>query len=301
MHSLLDELRALVRLALPIAAVQLGLMAMNTVDVMMVGRLSEEALAAVTLGNLWVWGLTIFCMGVVMAADPLISQAMGAGDSAGVTRTVQRGLCIAVLLFVPSALLVLPVDRVLAFFQQPPEVIPDATAYARISIPSILPVLIFTLFRQVLQASGITGPLVLTILLTNGINFGLNWLLIFGNWGFPALGVVGSAWATVVSRWATVLLLGMIAWRHLGQHLWPLRPATWRAKPLLAMVSLGLPIGFQFLLEIGAFAATGLLMGYLGTRQVAGHQVALNLAALTFMVPMGISIAASVRVGRAVV
>ena len=135
----LNELRALIALSMPIITVQVGLMAMNTVDVMMVGRLSEGALAAVTLGNLWVWAATVFCMGVVMAADPLISQAMGAGDSAGVSRAVQGGLCIAVLLSLPGALLVLPVGHVLTLAQQPASVIPDATAYAHTSIPGILP------------------------------------------------------------------------------------------------------------------------------------------------------------------
>ncbi len=299
MHHL-DELRTLIRLATPIVTVQLGLMAMNTVDVMMVGRLSEEALAAATLGNIWVWGLIVFCMGVVMAADPLISQAMGAGDERAVTSTVQRGLCITVLLSVPCALLVLPIESALTFLQQPAAAIPGATAYAHVSILSILPFLLFTLFRQALQADGILRPLVLTILLANGINVLLNWLLIFGNWGCPALGIAGSAWATVASRWFTVLLLPLLAWRHLGRHLWPLRPSLMKLRPILAMLRLGLPIGTQFILEMGAFAATGFLMGYLGTREVAGHQVALNLAALTFMAPVGLSIAASVRVGRAV-
>ncbi|GJG85401.1 hypothetical protein tb265_05820 [Gemmatimonadetes bacterium T265] len=295
-----SELRAMLRLALPVTAVQVGLMLMGVVDTMMVGHLSPAALAAAALGSLYFYNVTAFGQGVLFALDPLVAQAVGAGDAPAAARAVQRGVVLAVLLSAPLALALLPAAGVLAAFGQPPEVVPTAAAFVRAQVAGVLPFLGFVVLRQTLQAHGHTRAIVAAIVVGNVANAALNWVLIYGRLGAPALGAVGSAWASTASRWLMVGALYAAARGELRPVLRPWRPGAWRAAALAPALRLGLPLGVQQALEYGAFGAVGLLMGRLGTVPMAGHQATLNLASLTFMVPLGISAAAAVRVGRAV-
>ncbi len=284
------ELGAMMRLALPIVAVQLGQMLMGVVDTIMVGHVSAETIAAVALGNLYFFGAAIFGMGALMALDPVVAQAVGAGDPVAVARGVQRGLVMALGLSIVATALLLPARPVLALLHQPAGVADVAATYARVEIAGIVPFYLFGALRQSLQAVKRIAPIVGAMIAGNVTNLGLNYLWIYGRLGFPAAGAVGSAWATVVSRWVMLGLLLVVAWRSLRPQLLPLR----------RMVSLGAPIGVQYELEYGVFAVVGIMMGWMGTAQLAGHQVALNLASLAFMVPLGVSAAAAVLVGHAV-
>ena len=295
-----NELRAMLDLALPVVTIQVGIMSMGVVDTVMVGHLSPQALAAVALGNLYFFVPAVFGMGTLMVLDPVVAQAFGAGDAPSVARGIQRGVLLAFVLSIPSALLLLAAGPVLAVLRQPADVVPLAAQYSVRMAPSVLPFFLFIVFRQSLQALGHTRAIVVTIIVANLVNALLNWVLIFGHLGLPAMGVAGSAWATTISRWLLCLSLPAIAWRPLRPHLRPIRPEIREFAPLSRMLRLGTPIGAQFVLEFGAFALVALMMGWLGTRQMAGHQVAINLASLTFMVPLGLADAASVLVGRAV-
>ncbi len=290
----------LVRLALPIVIVQVGLMAMGVVDSIMVGRISAAALAGVALGNGYFYACAIFGLGTLLALDPIVAQAVGARDHAAITRAVQRGLILSAALTVPITLLLITVRPALVLLGQPADVIPIASGYVWREIPGVLPFLAFTVLRQTLQALGRMRAIVLAIVLANLLNVVLNWALIYGHWGAPALGALGSAWSTTISRFGMTAGLGALAWRRLRPHLAPLRPDTLAPAPLARMVALGAPIGAQMQLEFGVFGAIGLLMGRMGTVPVAAHQIALNLASLTFMVPLGVSAAGAVLVGRAV-
>ncbi len=294
------DLRATVRLALPVVLIQVGMMAMGVVDTIMVGHYSVEALAAVALGNLYFFGLGIFAMGTLMVLDPVVAQAVGARDQPAVARGIQRGVLLAAVLSVPAALLLLVAGPFLTLARQPAEVVPQAAAYAGRLAPGMLPFFVFIVFRQSLQAMRLTGPILLSILVANLANAGLNWSLIFGHLGAPEMGVVGSAWATTISRWLLAGLLVALVWRRVVPYLWPVRREVWQPLPLWRMLRLGVPIGCQFVLEFGAFALVALMMGWIGTLEMAGHQVAINLASLTFMVPLGTGDAASVLVGQAV-
>ena len=294
------ELRAMVQLALPIVAVQLGQMLMGVVDTIMVGHVSAEAIAAVALGNLYFFGAAIFGMGALMALDPVVAQAVGAGDTVAVARGVQRGLVLAFGLSVVASALLLPARPVLALLHQPPGVAAVAATYARVEIAGIVPFYLFGALRQSLQAVKRIAPIVGAMIAGNLTNVGLNYLWIYGRLGFPAAGAVGSAWATVVSRWVMLALLLAVAWRSLRPQLVPLRREALAWDPLRRMIALGAPIGVQYELEYGVFAVVGIMMGWLGTAQLAGHQLALNLASLAFMVPLGVSAAAAVLVGHAV-
>ncbi len=295
-----SDFRALLAFAVPMASVQVGLMLMGVVDTAMVGRLSAEALAGTAVANIWFFAVSTIGMGTIAVLDPVISQAYGANDHAGIARGLQRGLVIALLVTVPTSLGLLPVARVLTWAGQPAAVVPLAASYARVIVAGIFPYFAFMALREGLQALGKIRPVIGTIVLANLLNFFLNWVFIFGNLGAPPLGVAGSALATTISRWVMALGLLGLTWRHLRPYLRPWRPETTAWDPLRRMFALGLPIGFQILFEYGVFGGVGLLMGRVGAAAVAGHTVALNLAAITFMVPFGIGGAASVLVGRAV-
>lgn len=300
MTTLRRTTRELLALAAPVVTVQVGLMTMGVVDTAMVGRVSPIALAAVALGTLYFFMVSIFGVGVLMALDPVVAQGVGARDRLAVARGVQRGLLVALALTAWTSALLWPGRPLMALLRQPPEVVPVAAAYARALIPGMLPFFLFVVFRQSLQAMGRVAPVVVAIVAANLANVFLNWVLIFGNLGVPALGAVGSGWATSLSRWLMTVGLLLAAWRWLRPTMTPLHreAAAWR--PLARMLRIGVPIGLQHQLEFGAFAVAALLMGTLGTVQMAAHQVAINLASLTFMVPLGVGAAAAVLVGRAV-
>jgi MATE family multidrug resistance protein len=294
------EWKALTSIAVPLVIVQVGMMLMGVVDTLIIGRVSPDALAAVALGNLYFFNCIVIPMGTLMALDPLVAQGVGAKDDLAVARAVQRGLLLALILGVFATLAMLPAGPFLRFFRQPAQVIPDATAYIHISAWTMMPFLMFVVIRQTMQALHRIAPIVWTIVIGNVINAVLNWVLIFGHWGAKPMGVSGSAIATLIARWAMFLMLFVIAWKDMRPFMRTLDRSSFTWQPMWRMLALGLPIGFQQALEFGAFAAVGLLMGTFGAVQVAAHQVALNLAALTFMVPLGVGAAAAVRVGHAV-
>jgi MATE family multidrug resistance protein len=295
-----SELRATISLAIPVVVVQLGFTAMGAVDTLMVGRLSATMLAAVALGNLYFMSVSFFCSGTLMALDPLVAQAIGANDRAAVSRAMQRGLAIALGLSILAIAIFSPSGPILRTLHQPTDIAPDAARYIHISIAGIAPFLAFVVLRQTLQAMHRVAPVVWTIVLANAANAALNWVFVYGHLGSPRLGVEGSAIATAISRWLMALLLLAFAWKDLRPNLIPMRHDSWQWPAIRAMLKLGLPIGAQQALEAGAFSAIGLLMGVLGTIEMAAHQIAITLASLTFMVPLGVASATAVRVGRAI-
>ncbi len=299
------EFRALLRLGGPIATAQLGMTALNFVDILWLGRYQADALSAMALGNNLVWAAMVFCMGVVTIVDPLLSQAVGARDRDAVTLAKLRGLVLAFLLTTPAALLLLPAGPILAACGQPAELVPDAANYARINVLGILPLLWFHVLRTFLSAHGRVRAQLAVIVAGNVLNAFVDWLWIFGNWGFPEMGVAGAAWATVGVRWTMCLLLFAVAWPETAPHLARFREAGIQARSLdprvlWRMVRSGAPIGAQYALEMGIFGLSMLLVGWSGSAALGGHQVTLQLASMSFMVPLGISMAASVRIGWAV-
>lgn len=295
-----DELTALWRLALPIVLAQVGMITMGLVDTMMVGRVSQEALAAVALGNLYTFWFLGFGMGVLHALDPLVSQALGADDHEAAARAIQRGLVLALVLSVPTCGLILLARPAFRWLGQPDVIVPDAAGYAEIIATSVPAFLLFVLLRRGLEALHRTLPIVVAVVAANLVNVGLNWVLVFGRLGMPALGAEGSAWATSVTRWLMVGLLLGLGGRELRPFLRPWRAASARGRAVLAVFRLGLPIGVQYSLEMGVFSAVSIFMGWLGTAELAANQIALQLASLTFMVPLAISMAGAVRIGHAV-
>ncbi|MGC6489156.1 MAG: MATE family efflux transporter [Planctomycetota bacterium] len=312
-QSFWDEMRQLMRLGLPIAFVQFGMTSMNFVDVALLGRHHRESLPAMTLGNLLTFSLMVFCMGAITAADPLLSQAVGARDRDAVPRLLGRTLLLSLLLSIPTAALLLPAATWLELLQQPAELIPEAAEYARLQTLGVLPFLWYGALRSLLSAHARIAPQVLTIVAGNVANFALDYVFIYGAFGMPEMGACGAGLTTVVCRWLMLFGLCAFGWSDVGPQLRRLGERQVRARafawaPLWRMFRLGTPIGVQFALEWGAFGAVGLLVGVLETqapggsmgRLIGGHQITMMLCSLSFMVPLGLGIAASVRVGWAV-
>jgi MATE family multidrug resistance protein len=294
------ELVAMARLAIPVVVVQVGIMLLGVVDTVMVGRVSARALAAVAVGNLYFFVCSIFGMGVLLALDPVVSQAVGAHDRPAVGRAMQRGFVLALVMSVVVGLALLGAGPVFRAARQPAEILADARGYAWASIPGLPAFFAFIVFRQTLQALRHMRPIVVTIVAMNLANVLLNWVFVFGHLGVPPMGAVGSAWASTLSRWFGTLAILAVSWPYLREFLAPLRREALALAPLGRMLRLGVPIGLMQQLEAGAFGAIGLLMGSFGTVEVASHQVAINLASLTFMVPLAVGAAASVMVGHAI-
>lgn len=294
------ELRDVARLALPIVVVQVGLNFMGTVDAAMVGRVSAVDLAAVALGNFWWITIALFGAGVVMAIDPVVAQAVGAGADEDVALGVQRGVILALGVAAFASLSFLPTEIMLRALKQPPEVIPLAARWVWIQIPSTLPYFIFVAFRQSLQSFHVTRPVVIAVVVGNLVNVALNWVFIYGNLGVAPLGAVGSAISTTIGRFVMTGTLIALGWPAMRRALRPWRPETLRWAPIGRMLRVGLPIGVHQFFEVLAFGGALALIGMLGTIPLAGHEITISLASLTYMVPLGINAAAAVLVGRAI-
>lgn len=299
------EFGALVRLATPIAIVQLGMMAMGLVDTAMLGRVSSLEVAACGLANSYSWLVANFGMGVLLALDPILSQALGARDDDAFASGLKRGFLIAAMLTIPSSIAWMFTAEALTFCDQSPELIPLADLYVETLIPSLFPFFGFIVLRVALQAMHRIAPLVIVTILANVANALLDAVLIHGSFGFEAMGIEGCGHATTICRILMFLALLALAWPRVGPALRrPVRleGGLFALRPILRILRVGVPIGLHMLTELGAFVLVMLRMGHLGdgVTPVAGHVIAIQLAAFSFMMPLGVSIAASVRVGWAV-
>ena len=294
------EFVEMVRLASPVVLAQVGIMLMGVVDTAMVGRIGADAVAAVALGHIYWINLTILGTGILMALDPVVSQAFGAGDAAGVRKGVQRGVVLALILTIPTSLALMPGEWLFAVLRQPASVTPVGAAWARVSALGTLPFFLFVALRQSLQAMGLVRPVVAAIVVGNVVNVVLNWLLIYGRAGFPALGAVGSSISTVIGRWVMLVILLWSGRALLVPALRPWLPESFDMRPLARMVAIGAPVAFQQWLEIAVFGGGALVLGWFSATALAAHEIAISLAAMTFMVPLGLSAAAAAMVGRAI-
>lgn len=294
------EIRRVAGLAMPVVIVQLGMMLMGTVDTMMLGRVSELALAGGALGNAVGMGLLILGIGVLMAMDPLAAQAFGAGDRPRMAVHLARGITLAALLTLPISGVMFWVARNLHLLGQRPELQELAGTYLRWLIPGNLAFLLFAVVRQLLQAMSLVRPAVIAIVVANLFNAVAAWALIFGHFGLPALGVQGSAIATSMARWILLAVLVLASSPVLGPFLAQIEWRSVSLRGLGQLLAIGTPIAIQVGLEFYVFMTVALMMGNLGSTQLAAHQIAINLASLSFMVPLGIASAASTRVGNAI-
>lgn len=294
-----DEVVRLFRLAVPVMIAYVGTISMGTIDTVMSGRLGAGALASVALGNTWTVAVAIIAYGAARALDPIVSQAHGAGDVRAAGLGLTRGLAMMAWFAVPVGLLYALAGVGLRLLGQPADLLPAATRFALILIPGLPAILAFVVFRNFLQSLGIMRPATAAILLANLSNVGLNWVLMYGKLGLPALGTAGCALSTMINQW---LMLGAVVFfaRRTLRAYWPGWAGAFDLDGLRLLFRLGLTLGFQFALEVWAFHAAGFMMGRLGAIQLAAHAVAINLATISFMLPSGVGVAAATRVGNLV-
>ena len=287
----------MIRLAGPLVLAELGWMAMGVVDTMFVGRVGAEAIGAVGLGTMVFYGIAISAGGLLLGLDTLVAQAFGAGDREDGHRSLVSGVWLAVLMIPVVMGAVWALEGILPSFGVDQTVLRATGPYLHALIWSAPPLLIYFALRRYLQALHIARPVMITLLTANLVNLAGNWMLVLGHLGAPRLGAEGSGWATCFSR---VYMAGALAYVLLKHDPEVLR-ISWRpdAARMWALLKLGAPVAGQMAVEIGVFATVTVLVSKLNATALAGHQIALTTVSTTFMMPLGISSAAAVRVGFA--
>jgi MATE family multidrug resistance protein len=292
------ELRSMLGLAAPLVLSELGWIAMGIADTMFVGRVSAEAIGAVSLGGVLFYTIGIFASGLLLGLDTLVSQAHGAGDPDDGRHSLVNGVWLALLLIPAVMGMVWAFVPALAMFGINQNVLRDTTPYLRALNWSAPPLLLFFCFRRYLQAIGVVRPILITLIVANLVNLAGNWIFVFGNLGAPRMGAEGSGWSTCISRVCMMAALGWVIWRRDPG----VTKVSWRPDPrrIRQLLRLGLPAAGQIGLEMAVFATVTVLVGKLSADVLAGHQVTMTTVTTTFMVPLGISSAAAVRVGHAI-
>ena len=299
---MLKELSPLLKLAGPVILAEIGWMAMGIVDTLMVGPLGPAAIGAAGMGSSVLTAIAIFGMGLMLGLDALVSQAYGAKRIDECLRWLHQGVILAVVLspLVLGAAWLVFVS--MDWWGLHPEVRTLVRPFFRVIALSGVPLLFYAVFRRYLQGLHIVRPIMAAQISANIVNAAANWVLIYGNLGMPALGVEGSAWATVIARVYLAAFLYITIRRVHRQRGAGHPDAPFRVEyaRLRRLVTLGAPAASQITLEVGAFAATTALGGRLDPTSTAANQIALNIASLVFMVPLGLASASAVRVGHAV-
>jgi MATE family multidrug resistance protein len=300
LRPLRPYVRPLLTLAGPVVLAELGWMSMGLVDTIMIGPLGPDAIGAVGLGGSLFMAVAVFFMGLLLGLDTLVSQAWGAGRPDECREWLRHGLVLALGVSIPvTALLVLSSGHV-GRLGLHPDVERLTAPYLWIVGWSLPPLLCYAAFRRYLQGMSLVRPVSFALVSANLVNVGANWALIYGHLGFPPLGVRGAAWATVLARlyMAGVLLLAIALHDRRTPRPTPgvARRIAWAR--LERLVRLGLPAAGQVTLEVGVFAAATALAGRLDPVALASHQIALNIAAFVFMVPLGMASAGAVAVGQ---
>lgn len=291
----------MLRLAAPLALAELGWMAMGAVDTVMAGGLGPAALGAGSLGNMIFYPTVIGATGLLLGMDTLVAQSFGAGDHMDTRRTLVNGIWLALAISPLLAGLILVLIPLLRAAGVNPVVMLLLSPYLEALLWGIPPLLLYTAFRRYLQAVNIVHPVMFALITANLINVLGNWILMYGHWGAPRMGLAGSGWSTSISRlYMAAVLLVAVLWheRESGNRLFRI-PWAPNLKRLRRLVQLGLPAAGQIAFEGAVFGLVTVLAAKLDEVSLAAHGIAVQIIGTTFMVPLGISSAASVRVGQA--
>jgi len=300
--SILAEAWKLLILAVPLVVGQLSNFGMNFVDTLMAGRIGTADLAAIAVGSsIWAAGF-LFMLGVLMAVSATVSQLAGAGRYRQAGEFTRQALWVSLFLAVGLWVLSRTGYLAMAYLGVEPSVTELATGYLKAigwGAPALGGMLVLRFFSE---GAGYTKPTMYIGVAGILANIPLNYVLMFGKAGFPAMGAVGAGWATAIVLWLQLVMMAVWIWRRPFYQAYAVygRFSPPSAREILALFKLGVPIGVMVLLEGGLFVASALMIGTLGAVPVAGHQVAMNFASLIFMVPLGLAGAITVMVGQAV-
>jgi MATE family multidrug resistance protein len=291
----------MLKLAAPLVLAELGWMGMGIVDTMMVGRVSATAMGAVSLGSVLFYTVAIFGSGLMLGLDTLVSQAYGGGRLMDCHRALVSAVYFSLPLAPALMLLVWCWVPLLVRFGIHPAVLREAIPYLKAIMWSTFPLLLYFALRRYLQGMNRVTPIMFALITANLVNLGGNWVLVYGHFGAPAMGAEGSGWATCISRVYMVLVLMIYLFYDATKNRTGLlqAPLAVDFPRVRALFALGFPAASQLSIEVGVFAAATALIGTLDPLSLAAHQIAINTASFTYMVPLGISSAAAVRVGQA--
>ena len=314
--QLRKELRPMLHIALPLVTAELGWMMMGLVDTVMVGRLPNAAVAmsSVALAQIFYNTLAFGIGGILLGLDTVIAQAHGAGRLDEANRWLWNGLLLASAISILLTVVYLLAPQGMLHMHAPPEVIAGSIATLKALTIGIFPLLLYFTLRRYLQAFNHVRIIAATLVTANLINLFFDWLFIYGHhvslhlgganlsFGWAPMGVKGSGLATSFARIYQAIFLLIALWAVDRRNKYGLLRQTFRPERhlLQRLLALGLPAGATLLVEISIFAIVTFLIGTLGPLPLAGHEVALNVVSFTFMVPLGLSAAASVRVGQAI-
>lgn len=285
---------------MPIMAGHLGHIVLGLADTAMVGQLGEIPLAAIALANSVFMLFFVFAVGISMGITPLVASSDGKQDIGEGAGWLQNGLSVNMVTGLVMVLLTFGFTPFMDYLNQPPEVVSLAVPYLQILTLSVLPLMYYQHYKQFAEGLSFTKVAMYITVLTNLMNVGLNYLLIFGKLGFPRLELNGAGWATLISRVIMGLLMFLYVYKapQFQQYWAHLRQTKLNWGKMKGILSIGIPIGFQYVLEVGAFVFAAFMIGWLGARELAAHQVALTLSAVTYMTVSGIAAATTVRIGN---
>lgn len=275
-------------------------MMVNVADSVMVGQLGALPLAGASLANVIFHLLMTFGIGISYAITPLVAAADGEGNTARASEILKNGFLLNIITGILLFGLVLIGSPVLFHLDQPQDVVTIAVPYLNIVTFSLIPLMVFQTFRQFAEGLSRTRQAMFIVIACNVINIGLNYLLIYGKAGFPELGLNGAGWASLISR--IVLAVWMMSYIYFSKSFITFRNGFsigFYSKELIKrLINIGLPAGLQFIFEVGAFGFAVIMIGWIGTKALAAHQIAVNLAAVSYMAASGLSAAATIRVGN---
>lgn len=296
-----QEIRALLGLAVPLALAELSFVAISTTDIVMMGWLGADALAAGSLGGHFYATFYFFAVGVVSAAGPMIAQVLGARKTRAVRHIVRQGFWTAAGLGLLFTAVIWQVRPILIAFGQDPAIAALAEPYVRAMVVGLVPGIALVVLWELASAHSRPRAALVVSVIGIGINVLGNYCLMFGNFGFPRLGLTGAGISSaIVSTYMFLALLGFVLWDRQFRR-YAILSGLWRADwpRLREIFAIGVPLGFTGLAEVGIFVASAFMIGLIGTRELAAHAVALQCLEVAIMIPVGLRSAASVRVGLA--
>lgn len=289
-----------IKLSVPVILGMLGHTFVQFADNIMVGQLGTAELAAVSLGNSFVFIAMSLGIGFSTAITPLVAEADGAGNKQNAKSALKHGLVLCTILGFSLFLLILLAKPLMYLMEQPEEVVELAMPYLDLVAFSLLPLIVFQAFKQFSEGLSQTRYPMYATILANVVNITLNYLLIFGTFGFPKLGIVGAAWGTLISRGVMVFYLWILLKnkKKFHDYVTNFNLRDIEKRVLRKIISLGFPSALQMFFEVAIFTAAIWLSGVLGKNPQAANQIALNLSSMTFMFGMGLGVAAMIRVGN---
>lgn len=295
-----NDFRENLKLAVPIMIGQLGQITVNLVDALMVGRLGTASLAAASLSISVFVIFMVFGVGITFALPPLVSEAVGADRKDRIPDFVGHSLLVNIGFAILSLIIMELLLPYLHLLGQDPEVVALAIPYLRISVWSVLPMMLFQTFRTYADGMSETIPATIAIVIGNIVNIVFNYLLIFGKFGFDAMGLSGAALASLIARIVMFILIiiFLFYWKDLWSYIRAISFKNLRSNLFTKILKLGTPSAMQLVFEVSAFSAAAIIMGMVSKQAQAAHQIAVNLASTTFLICTGLGIAATVRVGN---